>query len=1211
MHWLIGSSMRFGRLLIAAALGLLLISVTQVKSAPVDVYPEFNPPSVQIQTEALGLSAAEVEQLITVPIEQDLLNGVPWLDRIHSVSMPGLSAIDMTFPAGTNLLAARQMVEERMTQAHALPNVGSPPIMIQPLSSVSRIGMIRLSSRQVSSIDMSVLARWKIRPRLMGVPGVANVAIYGQRDRQLQVLVDPRRLAAERVSLTRVIETAGNALWVSPLTFVEASTPGTGGFVESPNQRLNVQHISPISQPAQLAAVPVQSSGTSGALRLGDVAKVIIDHQPLIGDAVAGGAPSLYLVIEKSPGANTLEVTKGVESALAEMAPGLRGISVDTHVYRPATYLQTALKNVGLAGLIGLALLLVVLVVLLASWRAALIAVGATVISLSAAMSILYLRGATFTTMTLLALAAVLAVCVDDVITDIDAARRRSDPGEGDAQAPELTLTQAFAAVRGTLVFATLAIAVAAVPFLALGTLATSFTRPLVLTYGLGAVASMLVAFTLTPTLAALLLGSGSNRNYGWFAGAVKRGAGRLLANHATTPSRAWSVAAVVAIAGAAAVAGVTVPQSSGRSVLPALQDRNLLLRLETMPGTSLREMSRISAAVVRDVGSMPAVSDVGAHVGRAIGSDQLVGVNSAEVWITLSDSADYGRSVSAIRSVMRDFSGVRTALMTYPSDRVAQAASTDRDDLIVRVYGADLTRLRAKAAQVREMLERVPGLSAPVVRAVPMQPTVEIEVNLAAAQKYGLRPGDVRREVTTLTSGLIVGNLYEQSKIYDVVVWGVPQERGDLTGLRNLLIDAPSGRQVALKDVAAVRIRPEPVAITHDDVLRSIDVAARITGDPAAVSAAVRSRVAHLPMPYEYHAAVIANAVTHENTLIRVLVFGAVALVIILLLFQATTGSWRRAGLLLLSLPLSLAGGAITAPLAGGLWNAGSLIGLFAVLALAIRACLLLERRMTAAGQEPGAPGRLAMGDAACDRAVPLLQSVLAFAVLLLPAAIIGVRAGLENLHPFAVTALGALASLLVVQGFVLPALLLAASTRRGGGDQMLSKAGAGTASAAAVATTYQRRTTPMFNRIAIGIGAAAIALLPACSHATSELASPAKLTKIPGSTVQQVQLTAHAIQRLGIATTAVRMVGVDVAGQSEPRKVIPYAAVVYDTDGSAWTYVNTAPRTYRREPIAITDIEGDTAVLASGPAVGAAVVTVGAPELLGTEYNISGEEL
>jgi Cu/Ag efflux pump CusA len=260
MRWALGSSLRFSRLIIALAIGVMVFGIAQLRSAPVDAYPEFTPPAVEIQAEALGLSAAEVEQLITVPLEQDLLNGVPWLDRIHSSSMPGLSAIDLTFQPGTNLYAARQMVQERMTQAHALPNVGSPPIMIQPLASASRVAMIGLSSRSVSAVDMSVLARWKIRPRLMGVPGVANVSIYGQRDRQLQVQVDPRRLHAHGVSLTRVIETTGNALWVSPLTFVEASTPGTGGFVDTPNQRLQVQHISPISTPQQLAEVPIRTT---------------------------------------------------------------------------------------------------------------------------------------------------------------------------------------------------------------------------------------------------------------------------------------------------------------------------------------------------------------------------------------------------------------------------------------------------------------------------------------------------------------------------------------------------------------------------------------------------------------------------------------------------------------------------------------------------------------------------------------------------------------------------------------------------------------------------------------------------------------------------------------------------------------------------------------------------------------------------------------
>jgi len=1072
MRWIVGSSLRFGRLVVALAIGLLVFGVAQLRSAPVDVYPEFTPPSVEIQTEALGLSAAEVEQLITVPLEQDLLNGVPWLDRIHSSSMPGLSAIDLTFESGTNLYAARQMVQERMTQAHALPNVGSPPIMIEPLASTSRIAMIRLSSRQVSLIEMSVLARWKIRPRLMGVPGVANVAVYGQRDRQLQVQVDPKQLRAEHVSLTQVIETAGNALWVSPLTFVEASTPGTGGFFESPNQRLAVQHISPIATPHQLSAVPVEGA-RSGSLRLGDVTNVIEDHQPLVGDAVADGSPGLFLVVERFPGANTLEVTKAIERAMADMAPGLKGITLDTHVYRPATFVETALKNAGTVGLIALVLLLAIMLAVFASWRAALVSVIVVPVSLVAAAYILYLRGATFTTFTLLGLAAAVGVVIDDVVTDIEAVRRRTTRrGGGDggrAREPvEATVHAAFTAVRGPLVFATLAILLATLPFLVMGTLVTAFSRPLVLTYALAVLASMLVAFTLTPTLAALLLrgraaGSGRGRE-GPPAAWVTSIFDRVLAFLAR-PRRAWAVAGVLAVAALA-----VVPQLGGGSMLPALQDRNLLLRVETAPGTSLQEMDRITAAAGRELRSVPGVKSVGAHVGRAVGSDQLVNVNSAELWIMLNDRTDYDRSRTAIKAVMAGYPGLKANLLTYPSDRIAQVTSGQSDDLVVRVYGSDLTTLQRKAGEVRSMLARVSGVANPVVRPIPRQPTVDIEVNLAAAQRYGLRPGDIRRDTTTLTSGLIVGNLYEQSKIFDVVVWGSPQTRSDLTELGNLRLDTPSGGQVALKDLATVKVRPEPAAIVHNDVLRSVDVAATVTGDPESVVAAVKSRLASVPMPYEYHAEVFGNATSAHAVLIRTLACGAVALIGILLLLQAAVGSWRRAGLMVASLPLSIAGGVLTAPLVGGVWNAGSVAGLFAVLALAIRGSVLLGSRVRVAEDaaeerhaspdaadgehavqdaadgehaspdaadgehavQDAADGRRALLAAARERSVPVVQSVLATAVVLLPAVFLGTRAGLELLHPLAVTMLGGLGSLLVVQSFVLPALLLTTTRRR-----------------------------------------------------------------------------------------------------------------------------------------------------------------------------------
>src|SRR4051794_24800717 len=285
MRWVIGTGLRFRLVVVAMAAAVVALGITQLPKASVDVLPEFTPPYAEIQTEALGLSAGEVEQLVTVPLEADLLNGVEGVDVIRSRSVPSLSSIVLVFEPATDVYRARQLVEERLTQAHALPNVSKPPTLLQPLSSSNRVLMIGLSSDKLSAIDQSVIARWTMRPRLMGVPGVANVSIWGMRDQQLQVQVDPARLAQRGVTLGQVIRSAGNAQVVSPLSFLEASTPGTGGFIETPQQRLQVRHLlEKIADPAELGKVPVQ--GTGGRLRLADVADIKVDHQPLIGDAI-------------------------------------------------------------------------------------------------------------------------------------------------------------------------------------------------------------------------------------------------------------------------------------------------------------------------------------------------------------------------------------------------------------------------------------------------------------------------------------------------------------------------------------------------------------------------------------------------------------------------------------------------------------------------------------------------------------------------------------------------------------------------------------------------------------------------------------------------------------------------------------------------------------------------------------------------------------
>ena len=397
---IIGASLRFWMLLIAIAVGVMAVGIVQLRNAPVDVLPEFTPTYVEVQTEALGLSANEVEQMITVPLEADLLNGIEGVDVIRSESVSGLSDIVMVFEPGTEIYHARQLVQERLTGATGAAGLAQaytkPPTMINPLSSASRVMMIGIDPNKLSPIEAGVLSHWVIRPRLLGVPGVSNVSIWGLRDQQLQVQVDPAQLQAQGVTLNQVVSTTGNAQLVSPLTFLEASTPGTGGFIESPNQRLQVRHVfENFGTPEALGNVTVEDTG--GQLRVDDVANVVEEHQPLIGDAIVDGKDGrLLLVVEKFPGADTVEVTSGVEDALGKLQPGLSGMKFDTNVFQPATYIQDAIDDLRLAFIIAGGLLVLVLAIFLFSWRTTLISLVTIPLSLVAAALVLDLLGETF-----------------------------------------------------------------------------------------------------------------------------------------------------------------------------------------------------------------------------------------------------------------------------------------------------------------------------------------------------------------------------------------------------------------------------------------------------------------------------------------------------------------------------------------------------------------------------------------------------------------------------------------------------------------------------------------------------------------------------------------------------------------------------------------------------------------------------------------------
>jgi CzcA family heavy metal efflux pump len=1037
LRWIIGTSLRFRLLVVGLAAGVLAVGIVQLRDAPTDVLPEFAPPYAEVQTEAPGLSAQEVEQLITVPLEADLLNGVQGVDVLRSESVPGLSSVTMVFEPGTDIYRARQLVQERLTQAHALPNVSEAPTLLPPLSSSSRLLMIALSSDELSPIEKGVIARWTIQPRLMGVPGVANVAMWGWRDQQLQVQVDPEHLRDKDVTLGQVISTTGNAQVVSPLTFLEASTPGTGGFIETPQQRLQVRNVlERIAEPKELGKVPVE--GTGSRLRLGEVADIEVDHQPLIGDAVVDEGEGLLLVVEKFPDANTLEVTEGVEDALETLRPGLSGLRTDTTAFRPATYIEDAVDNIGVAVTIAAVLLALALAALLLRWRTVVVAIVAIPVSLVAAALVLDALGESFNAISFAGLAIGLAIVVDEAVTGAEnvARRLREHRSEGGVASTSAIVVESSHEVRSPLAYGTLIALLAIVPVAVMDGRPGAFFGPLVVAYALAVGAAMLVALTVTPALSLLLFSVGKPGHGG--PGLLARAGARYASALGGLVRRPRG--ALIAAAACVAIALAVLPLLSG-SLVPSFKDRDILISLNGEPGTSNPRMKEIATSLSGELRDVPGVENVGAHVGRAVSGDQIVDVNSSEVWVGLEAGADFDEAMADVRAIVAGVRGVDHDVTTYTARRIGDVGGLEEGDnpttgsglnvltgsdepLVVRVFGQDLDVLQREANRVRGIVAQVDGVEDPRIELPAAQPTLQIEVDLDKARAEGIKPGDVRRAEATLLQGLQVGSIFQQQKVFQVIVQGAPQVRQSVASVRNLLIDRPGGGHVRLGDVADVRVAPTPAVIQRDAVSRRIDIEAGVGGRSLdAVAADVESRLADTRFPLEYHAEVLTQTTAEEVGSTRMLAFGLACALAMVLLLQAAFRSWRLAALVFLTLPVALLGGLLVALVDGAEITLGAAGALLALFGLAARNGVVLVRRFQDLEHEGIADGAELVRRGAQDRFVPVVTTAVAVAAVALPFAVMS-GPGLEVVDAMAAVLLGGLVTTLALTLFLLPAL-------------------------------------------------------------------------------------------------------------------------------------------------------------------------------------------
>lgn len=1023
MRWIVESSVRLAVVVLVVVALVLGVGVVLLTRAPVDTLPELLPPQVQVQTDAIGLSSGEAEQFLTVPAENELAT-VAFLDSLKSRSVPGLSSIKLTFKPNISVWTARQLVSERMAQVPLPVDVGTPPVMIQPLSSSPRAMMLGLTSTAVKPIDLTTLAKWRIRPRLLAVPGVANVIMWGQRDREMLVMLDPAKMAQHGVTLDQVMTTVGDSMWTSPLTFVPASTPGADGLIDTPNQRLTIQHILPIVTSKDLAKVPIEGTGATSVL-VGDISTVVEDHSQLTGDAVVHKGPGLILVVEKLPGADAVAVDRGVEAAMNELRPGLSGITVDTSLFRPSTFLTDSLRAIGIAGLIAFLIVCIWLGMAFRSWRVALTAAVSIAASVLAACLVLFAAGRTFNVPVLVGLVMALGIIVDDSVVAAAAVRRRRVElaRSGEVVSAGEEVTQAFATGRGPLGFTLAALVLIVMPLFFVPGISGTLSLEMVIAYLVALAASAVVSATIAPAMSVLLMRSAPKvdvRHRSWLSrnteDAVHRAAG--------WPGLLATLVAVIVIL-SLATAWLSMP----KSFVPTLRDGSLVIQWQGASGTSLDEMRRITSAAETPLRALAGVRTVTSHVGRALSGDQLVGSDAAETWITLDSGADYPKTLAAVREVLNGFPGYGHNVQSYADNTLASAGADTGNtgpDLTVRVYGSNADALQASAQKVASAVAEVSGVANTMVSTSTQQPLIQIETDINKAAKYGLKPGDIRRQTAALVGSILVGSYYQDQQVFDVAVWGGPGLRQNPGDIANLPIFAADGTRIPLKTVASVSMKPTPAIVDREKASRFVDVTAKIVGEsPGTVVDAVHQRMRALPLPLGYHTEVSSALQQRQNAIINLALIALAAAIGVYLLLQAALQSWRRATLIMLVLPFAVSGGVLAAGGFGWGLTIGAVAGIVTVLGVALRNATTLVGRFAAAGDQPHARAEIQnLARVTGDEALPVVGTAIGLALLVSPFVVLGSVTGIEILKPFAVVVICGLVTSTLLTLFILPAL-------------------------------------------------------------------------------------------------------------------------------------------------------------------------------------------
>jgi CzcA family heavy metal efflux pump len=1006
----------------ALTLLALVLGTWGALRSPLDVFPEFVPSQVDIQTEAPGFSPQQVEELVTKRVES-AVNGAEGLATLRSESIPGLSVITISFNAHIDLLAARQGISERLSEiGSSLPaGVGTPKL--SPLvSSTMDLLKVGLVSDTVDAYTLRDTADWLLKPRLLAVPGVAKVIDFGGAVRQIQIQPDPHKLASFKVSFGDVADGARAALALRGAGFIDIDAQRI--LLKSPTPKPDIGAIGQ-------AVITVRNNVP---LRIRDVAAVVEAPALRSGDALINGKPGVLMALASQYGANTLTTTLAVEQALGALEPALRaqGITVYGDLHRPANFIERALHDLQDALIIASILILAVLYLFLRDLRGALIAFIAIPLSLLAAVLLLGRMGQTLNTMTLGGFAVALGVLVDDAIIGIENILRRLRANAAVATPrPRLdVIRDASLEVRGPVIYATVVVIAVFLPELLASNVEGRFVGPLALAFVLAVLASLLVAMTATPALCALFLHDEKpHAEARWILWIKARQTGIVcwVSAHST---------GVAVLLGAAFVATLAAVPFLGGTFMPDFREGHFVVQASSaIPGTSLEEMLAMGRQVSAQILRLPYVRSVSQQVGRAELGEDTWGPHRSEFHVELNPEVrvDEADAQQALRRILAARPGVQSEVVTFLGDRISESLTGDTAQVAVKVFGEDLDGLDTVGNEIVKVLEGVPGIVDLQFKRQSGTPALQIELHPAALAATGLRNEDVLRTIQSAYAGETVGQTYIGARSVDAVLIMPEVLRHRPERLQTLAISGPYG-PVALGQVATVALTADRYSIAHEGGQRRVTVTFNTSGRglQAVVGDARRLLASRVRLPPGFFVEFTGAAAAESAARVEIALYSGIALALILtVLFVAFR--WRsNAWLVMVNLPFSLIGGVLAIALSGIGISVGSLVGLVTVFGISARNAILQLAHYEHLVEVEGTPWSLEVVlRGANERLIPILMTAAVTALGLLPLALAIHRPGQEIGGPMAVTVLGGLLTSTVLNLLVLPSLAARYATK------------------------------------------------------------------------------------------------------------------------------------------------------------------------------------